>query len=304
MAQAQAQRAIPASAADRRGGRGGRLPLVLVLTALYAAAEVAGGLVSGSLALLADAGHMVSDVAALGLSLFAFWVARRPPTPTRTYGYHRMEILAALANGAALVAIAGWIVVEAAHRILSPPPVAGGIVMAVAAGGLVLNLAGMRLLGGDRHHSLNLRGAWLHLLADALGSVAVIASGALVWAFGWQWADPAASVLVAFLVVHAAWRLVKEAAAVLMEWAPGHLDVDQVREAMAGVEGVSGVHDLHVWTITSGMECLSGHVVARPGHDPHLLLDTVRRLLKKRFGIDHATIQVEPEGFAEPHCCP
>lgn len=289
---------------DTASGRGGRLPLVLGLTALYAAAEVAGGLVSGSLALLADAGHMLSDVAALGLSLFAFWVARRPPTPARTYGYHRVEILAALANGAALVAIAAWIVVEAGHRVVNPTPVAGGIVMMVATGGLVMNGIGMVLLGGDRDGSLNLRGAWLHMLADALGSVAVIASGALVWAFGWWWADPVASALVAVLVVHAAWRLVKEAAAVLMEWAPGHVDVDAVREAMAGVDGVVDVHDLHVWTITSGMECLSGHVVARAGRDPHGLLDDVSCLLRQRFGIEHATIQVEPEGFAEPKVCP
>jgi cobalt-zinc-cadmium efflux system protein len=300
MAEGHVQRAIPAGT----GPRGGRLPLVLGLTVLYAAAEVAGGLYSGSLALLADAGHMLSDVAALGLSLFAFWVARRPPTPTRTYGYHRMEILAALANGAALVAIAGWITVEAAHRLMDPPPVAGGIVMAVAFGGLVINGAGMLLLGGDKDRSLNLRGAWLHLLADALGSVAVVVSGALVWGFGWAWADPLASALVALLVVHAAWNLVKEAAAVLMEWAPGHVDVDAVREAMAGVDGVAGVHDLHVWTITSGMECLSGHVVARAGRDPHGLLDDVSCMLRQRFGIEHATIQVEPEGFAEPHVCP
>jgi cobalt-zinc-cadmium efflux system protein len=277
---------------------------VLVLTALYMVAEAAGGLLSGSLALLADAGHMLSDVAGLGLALLAMGMARRPPTPARTYGYQRMEILAALANGAALVAIAVWVLVEAAGRLVSPPPVVGGVVMAVAAGGLVMNLVGMGLLSRDRGRSLNLRGAWLHLMADALGSVAVIASGALVWAFGWRWADPAASALVALLVVHAAWSLVREAAGVLMESAPGHLDVDEVRTAMAGVDGVAGVHDLHVWTITSGHECLSGHVVAHAGQDPHRLLDAVRGVLGERFGIDHVTIQVEPEGFPESKVCP
>jgi cobalt-zinc-cadmium efflux system protein len=282
----------------------GRLAAVLVLTALYTAAEAAGGLFSGSLALLADSGHMLSDVAGLGLALLAMGMARRPPTPARTYGYQRMEILAALANGAALVAIAVWVLVEAAGRLASPPPVAGGVVMAIAAGGLAMNLVGMGLLSGDRGRSLNLRGAWLHLMADALGSVAVIASGALIWAFGWRWADPAASALVALLVVHAAWSLVKEAAGVLMESAPGHLDVDEVRTAMAGVDGVAGVHDLHVWTITSGHECLSGHVVARAGQDPHRLLDAVRGVLGERFGIDHVTIQVEPEGFPESKVCP
>jgi len=177
-------------------------------------------------------------------------------------------------------------------------------VLAVATGGLAVNLLGMALLAAGRNESLNVRGAWLHLAADALGSVAVMVSGALVWGLGWRWADPLASAVVALLVVHAAWSLVKEAAAVLMEWAPGHLDVDAVREAMAGVDGVVDVHDLHVWTITSGMECLSGHVVAARGRDPHHLLDAVRQVLKRRFGIAHATIQVEPEGFAEPDVCP
>jgi len=175
---------------SRAAGR--NLPLVVVLTALYMVAEVAGGLVSGSLALLADAGHMLSDVAALGLSVFALWIARRPPTATRTYGYHRVEILAALVNGAALVAIAGWVLVEAARRLAEPPPVGGAVVLAVATGGLAVNLLGMALLAAGRNESLNVRGAWLHLAADALGSVAVMVSGALVWGLGWEFFSPPA----------------------------------------------------------------------------------------------------------------
>lgn len=276
-----------------------RLAATLGLVVVYMAAEVVGGLLTNSLALLADAGHMLSDAAALGLSLFALWVARRPPDPRRTYGYYRAEILAALANGATLVAIALFIFVEAYGRLGQPPAVLGLPMMAVAAGGLAVNLVGLWVLGAGRSESLNVRGAWLHVLTDALGSVAALGAGALVWGFGWDWADPVASVLIGLLVVYSSWELLREAVTVLMEGAPGHLDVDEVRDALLGLPGVRGVHDLHVWTITSGLESLSAHVVVGGGQAHEELLRRARAVLHERFEIDHVTLQLEPEGFEE-----
>lgn len=276
----------------------GRLMVVLALSAAYMVAELVGGLVTGSLALLADAGHMLSDVGALALSLFALWMARRPATSQRTWGYYRTEILAALANGATLVAISIYIFVEAWERFREPHAVDAPVMMAVAAGGLAVNLIGLRVLSGGRSESLNVRGAWLHVLTDALGSVQAIVAGALIWAFGWAWADPVASVLIGLLVIYSSWTLLREAVGVLMESAPAHIDVDEVREAIAGIPGVLAVHDLHVWTITSGMESLSAHLVVAEGRSGRDLLTEVRSTLHDRFGIDHITVQLEPEEFA------
>lgn len=283
--------------AGRWGGNRKRLVWALVLAASFMVAEVVGGLAANSLALLADAGHMLSDVGALGLSLFALWMAARPSGPGKTFGYHRIEILAALANGATLVALAIWIVVEAVGRLDEPPEVRGPLLLAVAAGGLVVNLVALGVLHGGRDESLNVRGAWLHVLADALGSVQAIAAGALIWAFGWHWVDPVASIVIAVLIVYSSWSLLQEAVSVLMESAPGHVDVDEVRDAILGVSGVGEVHDLHVWTITSGFVALSAHVVAvdegaRQNGD---LLPALRGELHERFGIEHVTIQVEEE---------
>ena len=262
-------------------------------------AEVVGGLWSGSLALLADAGHMLADAGALALSLFALWLAERPAPTDRTYGYYRMEILAAMANGAALVAVAGGIFFEALERLGAPTEVQGGAMMAIAAGGLAVNGIGLAILHSGRDQSLNLQGAWLHVLSDALGSVGAILAGALVWAFDWRWADPAASIVIGVLVVRAAWSLLREAVAVLMEGAPGHIDVDEVRAALRGTEGVESVHDLHVWTITSGLVSLSCHVCAVEDVPPRDLLTRLRALLSERFGIEHVTIQIEPPDFEE-----
>jgi cobalt-zinc-cadmium efflux system protein len=284
-----------------------RLAITLGLAATYLVAEAVGGWLANSLALLADAGHMLSDVAALALSLFAIRIAQRPATPQRTYGYHRTEILAALANGATLIAISLLIFVEAFRRMAEPQPVAGGLVMAIAVGGLAVNVAGLLLLHGGKDESLNVRGAWLHLLTDALGSVGAILGGAAVWAFGWYWADPAVSVLIGLLVIWSAWHLVKESVGVLLEGTPPHIDVAEVRAAMAEVDGVEEVHDLHVWTITSGMEAMSGHVVV--GGDLALrssseVLAELHRLLHERFGLHHMTIQMEtPEFRARCEAC-
>ena len=277
----------------------------LALMAAYMLAELAGGWWSGSLALLADAAHMFSDVGALALALFAVRMARRPATSKRTFGLYRGEILAALANGAALAAVAVFIVLEALERLRTPVEVHAPLMLAVATGGLLVNLAGLWILRPHRSGSLNERGAWLHVMTDALGSVGAIASGVLILAFGWSWADPAASVLIAVLVVLSAWNLIREAAAVLMEAAPRHIDVDQVRALMASTEHVVGVHDLHVWTITSGLDSLSAHVVVSASDKGRAVLLELRRGLHERFGIDHVTLQIETEG-READCpeCP
>jgi cobalt-zinc-cadmium efflux system protein len=276
-----------------------RLAVTLVLVLVYMVAEVIGGLLTNSLALLADAGHMLSDAGALALSLFALWIARRPPTATHTYGFYRTEILAALANGAALVAISIYVFAEAIRRFEAPPEVEGGLMMVIAAGGLAVNLLGLWLLSGGRSESLNVRGAWLHVLMDTLGSVGTLAAGSLILAFGWAWADPVASILIGLLVLYSSWALLRETVAVLMEGAPGDIDVDEVRSALRAVPGVTSAHDLHVWTITSGMVALSAHVVTPDTQRGGPLLDRIRHMLHERFGIDHITVQVEPEDFGE-----
>jgi len=266
--------------------------VTLGLVLAYMCAEAVGGLLTGSLALLADAGHMLSDAASLGLALFALWIAQKPRTPERTFGYYRTEILAALVNGATLVAIAVFIVVEAWERFEGTREVDGWPMMWIAVGGLAVNLVGMAVLHGGKDESLNLRGAWLHVLSDTLGSLQAIVAGVLIWVYGWHWADPAASVLIAGLVTWSSWSLLRDAVNVLMEATPRHLDAGEIQRALAAVPGVREVHDLHVWTITSGFESLSVHVrVAERDRDEALA--ELRALLRERFGIDHSTIQIE-----------
>jgi len=282
-----------------------RLAVTLVLQVAYLGAEVVGGYMANSLALLADAGHMLSDVAALALSLFAVWIARRPATDRRTYGYYRTEILAALANAAALIAISLYIFVEACHRFQHPQRVEGVLVIWIAIGGLLVNGIGAWLLHAGSEHSLNIRGAWLHLLTDALGNVGVIAGGVLVWAFGWLWADPAVSVLIGALVIWSSWHLLRDSVGVLLEGTPPHIDVEAVRAALLEVPDVEAVHDLHVWTITSGMEALSCHVVVGARDERRFsgeILADVHHLLHQRFGLHHLTVQIEPRGFEELDC--
>ncbi len=276
-----------------------RLACTLGLTLAYMVAEIVGGYMADSLSLLADAGHMFSDAAGLGLSLFAAWIAGRPPTPQHSYGYYRAEILAALANGAMLIAISILILIEAVHRLSAPEEVIGSLMAGIAAGGLLVNIIGLWILSAGRSESLNMHGAWLHLISDALGSAAALVAGGLVWALGWQWADPVASILITVLVVISAWNLVKQAIAVLMESTPAHLDVDEVLGAMITAPGVVEVHDLHIWTITSGMDSLSAHVVLEAGYESHAALDGLRAVLHDRFAIDHITIQVDAAGESE-----
>lgn len=276
-----------------------RLAITLALVVTYMVAEVVGGLLTNSLALLADAGHMLSDAAALALALFAIWFARRPATASHTFGYYRTEILAALVNGATLVAIAIFIFVEAVERLRDPPEVEGGLMMAIAAGGLLVNLAGLFILRGGREASLNVRGAWLHVFTDMLGSVQALVAGSLILWLGWTWADPLASILIALLVVYSSWTLVEQSVSVLMERAPHNVDVDQLREAVLGLDGVVGICDLHVWTVTSSMDSMSAHVVVAEDQVGVDMLRRVRNLVHERFGIDHVTVQLEPEGFEE-----
>lgn len=290
---------------DARAMNRRRLLMVLCLALSYAGIELVGGLLTGSLALLADALHMVSDVAALALSLLATWMAQRPASGRRTFGNSRAEILAALANGLALAVVAVFITSHAFERFASPREVAGGGVMIVAAGGLVINLVSLWLLEAGRDHSLNVRGAWLHVASDTLASVGVIVAGAGIWAFGWIWLDPAVSVVVSVLVLLSAWQLVREALDVLMETAPSHLDPEEIRDALLEVPGVSALHCLHVWTIGSGEVSLSSHLVVEDATEPERLLQGVRSELAERFSIEHTTIQIEiadPDPEVESAC--
>lgn len=279
--------------ADPRQLNRRRLLVVLVLALSYAGIEFVGGILTGSLALLADSLHMVSDVAALALSLLATWMASRPANQRRTFGNSRAEILAALANGLGLAVVAVFISVHAVERLIAPQDVHGGGVMVVAVGGLLINLVSLYILEAGRGDSMNMRGAWLHVASDALASVGVIIAGAGIWAFGWIWLDPVVSIIVALLVLASAWNLVREALDVLMEAVPGHLDPEEIRDQLLDITGVSALHCLHVWTIGSTEISLSSHLVVDSERDTELLLREVRERLAQRFEIEHTTIQIE-----------
>jgi len=268
------------------------------LTALYMIAEVIGGFAANSLALLADAGHMFSDAAALALSLVAVMLAQRPATPQRTYGFHRAEILAALANGAALLALSVLIAREAWERLSAPPDVRGGLLLAVACGGLVINLANLRILGGGRASSLNVRGAWLHVVADTLGSVGAISAGMAIYFLGWRWADPVASFIIAALVLYSSWGLIRETLEVLMQGVPKGISIEAVTTALRELPGVLDAHDLHVWSLTSGKNIATAHLLIAKDADHQRVIDAANRALAHHFGIHHATIQVEHHELA------
>jgi cobalt-zinc-cadmium efflux system protein len=269
-----------------------RLALALGITAAVMVAEAIGGWLAGSLALLADAGHMLADAAALGLALFAARVAQRPATAERSFGLLRLEILAALVNGALLLAIAVGIGVEAWRRIQAPPAVNGGLLLAVAGVGLVANLVALAILHRGHQHSLNQRGAYLHVLGDLLGSVGALAAGAIVLGTGWTLADPLISIFIGALVLVSAWRLVKESTDVLLEATPGHIALTDVHDRIVSVPGVDSVHDLHVWTVTSGVVAMSGHLVVRNPTDNQPVLEEVQDRLRA-LGIHHVTVQME-----------
>ncbi|MGE0353973.1 MAG: cation diffusion facilitator family transporter [Gemmatimonadales bacterium] len=275
-----------------------RLWWVLALTGGFMLVEAVGGYLSGSLALLADAGHMLTDVAALGLALFSASMARRPADANKTYGYYRYEILAALVNGAALFGIAIWVVIEAIGRLSQPPQIRTGLFLAVAAAGLAANIVALLLLHGSSRQSLNSRGVYLHVLGDALGSVGALGAAAIIALTGWTPADPIASILLSLLILVGAWRLVRESTDVLLEAVPAHVSMTEVRDRMLEVPGVTAVHDLHVWTVGGGLIAMSGHAVVPSLPDHPTVLDEIRTCMA-RLGIGHVTIQIEVDGPCE-----
>ena len=279
-----------------RAGSRRALALALGITALYTVVEVAGGLVTGSLALLADAAHMLSDNVALALALFAVWLADRPTTPERTYGYKRAEVLAALANGVTLVALSIWIFYEAFQRFRDPPDVLGGWVLLIGVVGVAVNLAVGLILFRARSGSLNVEAAFRHVVADLLGSIGVVVAGVAILATGWLEADPLVSVLIGVLVLASSWSILRDSTTILLEAAPSGIDTRSVGERLARAPGVVEVHDLHIWTITSGFPALSAHVLVGRGEDCHARRLELARLLHDEFGIEHTTLQVDHVG--------
>lgn len=278
------------------------LQIALAITAVFLAVEAVGGYISGSVALLADAGHMATDVAALALSLFAIRVAGRNPTPNKTYGYRRTEILAALANGLLLVGVSVAIAVDSIQRLMGPPEVASDVMLGVAIAGLAANLVSAWVLhrshgeadGHDHGQSLNMRGALLHVMGDALGSVGAIVAAILMMTLGWGLADPIAALLITGLILVSSWRLVRESVDVLMEAAPGHVDMEALTGEIRAVPGVLDVHDLHVWTLTSGFHAISAHVEVDDDVRANTVLDALQKLSRERFSLGHTTFQLEP----------
>jgi cobalt-zinc-cadmium efflux system protein len=276
-----------------RGTNRRRLALVLALAMSFLVVEVVAGLVTGSLALLADAGHMLTDVAALVLALAAMKFAERPPSPRRTYGYHRVEILAALTNGLVLLLVAGYILLEAWERFSHPTAVAGPPVLAVAVVGLIVNVAGVLLLHSGSQASLNVKGAYNEVMADAASSVGVIVGALVITATGWLWVDPVVAVGIALFILPRTVSLLREAVQVLLEGTPREVDLTAVRTAMEGVGGVKTIHDLHVWTLTSGVHALSAHAILQEGAVHGEVLSALRDRVTHGFPISHVTVQLE-----------
>lgn len=281
---------LPSSEQNRKG-----LSIALMITLGIMFLEFFGGLWTGSLALLSDAGHMLSDSSSLVLSLIAIWFASKPPSPSKTYGFYRFEILAALVNAITLFLIAGFIVWEAIERLSDPPVVASLTMIGIASIGLLANLlsAWALMRKADVHNNLNIRSAYLHIIGDALGSVGAIVAGLLMLAFQWYWADPIVSVLVAILILKGAWGVIKQTVNILMEGTPPTINQSEVLQALEEIEGVRDVHDLHIWTITSGLDSLSCHLLIDDDRDSQIVLQAAVKIVEQRFHIHHTTIQIE-----------
>jgi len=277
----------PASANKRA------LILVFGLTTLYLIAEVVGGLVTHSLALLADAGHMLTDVAGLGLALMAIRFGERPATPERTYGFYRVEILAALTNAVVLIGISVFILYEAWERFRNPPQISTGPMLAVAVVGLGVNIAGILLLKKSSQESLNMKGAYFEVLSDMLTSVGVIIAAVIMWSTGWYYADPLISAGIGLFILPRTWMLLREAVGVLLEGTPSDVNLAAIREKITGLPGVREMHDLHVWTLTSGVNAMSAHVVIMDDNLHDLLLSAVHETVTENFKIAHVTVQLE-----------
>jgi cobalt-zinc-cadmium efflux system protein len=276
-----------------------KLKWALAISSAYFLAELVAGFLTNSLALLSDAGHMLSDIAAMALSLFAFRIAKRPATVISTYGYHRAEILAALFNGLTLWLIVGIIFTAAYNRLLQPPQVESLGMLIVAALGLVVNVTAGAILYGAHHHNLNLRGAFLHVISDAVGSVGAIVAALVMLATEWYLADPLISILIGFLILYSSWSLVRESVSILMQTVPKGIRLEDVQKTIEDVQGVMKVHDLHVWAVTSGIFTLSAHAVVHNGEDFHEVLNGIEDTLKEHFNIEHITIQLETESREE-----
>lgn len=274
--------------ADRR-----TLYFVLVLASAFMFVEFAGGILANSLALLADAAHMLTDVAAVALALLALRFASRPATPEKTYGYYRMEILAALTNGVVLIVLCVFIILEAWERFRDPVEVGGSLMLTVAVGGLAVNLIMAFLLHRSAGESLNLRGAYLHVLGDLLASVGTITAAVIILATGWWLVDPLISVVVALLILVSSYKLVRESVDILLEAVPAHLDVAEIRRSIEDLPGVDMVHDLHVWTVTSGFFAMSGHAIIRDLERSRDILTQIHERMHQDFGIRHVTVQIE-----------
>lgn len=282
-----------ALSAGRKNKR--RLWVVFAMTTGYMFAEAFGGWITRSLALLADAGHMLTDAGALGLALFAIRFAEKPATAEKTYGYLRTEILAALLNALVLLLISFYILYEAWRRFQNPPQVMSTPMLVVASIGLIVNFIGMRLLAAAAGESLNAKGAYLEVLSDTLGSLGVIAASLIMLTTGWYLADPLIGAGIGLFILPRTWRVMKDAIHILMEGAPGHLDVREIEAAMCDIPGVRAIHDLHVWTLTSGLDALTAHVTVDQGRNQRVLA-ALQRLLRERFQIEHTTLQLEDGG--------
>jgi cobalt-zinc-cadmium efflux system protein len=276
-----------------------RLLWAAVISAVYFIAELVAGFLTNSLALLSDAGHMRSDIGAMALSLFAVRMARRPATHQSTYGFHRVEILAAFFNGLTLWLMVGIIFAAAFNRFAEPPVVNSFGMMIVAVVGLLVNIAAAAILHGGHRHNLNLRGAFLHVVSDAVGSVGAIAAGVIMLTTGWYLADPLISMFIGGLILFSSWSLVKDSVSVLMQSVPKGIRLEEVRLTIEAVDGVSKVHDLHIWAVTSDIFTLSAHAVVTNGEDFHQVLNNIEDTLKERFNIEHTTIQLETESREE-----
>jgi cobalt-zinc-cadmium efflux system protein len=281
---------------DRNFERNRRdLMLTLVITASYCLVEFGGGMLTNSLALLSDAGHMLADVAALGLSLFAIRLAQLPPTASKTFGYHRVEILAALANALLLWVIVGLILYEAYLRFLDPPLVKSVGMIAIASVGLGVNIVSLVVLRRSQAESLNVRAAFIHVLGDAFGSVGAVLAGIAILVANWYVADPLVSVGIGLLILYSSWEIIRDSVDILMQGTPRGLRVEDVEQCLLGIEGVRQVHDLHIWSLTSGRYHLSAHLVIGGENEPHSIIDAAQARLCERFAIDHTTVQVDRE---------
>ncbi len=281
-----------------------RLRLAFWTQCAFFVVELVVGILSNSLALLADAGHMLSDVAALGMSLLALRWALRRPTAQKTFGYHRLEILVALVNGLVLWGMAGYIFYEAMGRIFQPPEISSTPLLVVASLGLLVNLLGMYVLMPTREQGINLRSAFIHLLSDSFASLAAVVAGLAIWWQGWYWFDPLAGMVVGVMIVISSWQLVWEATEILMESTPRHIDLDEVAKALEAHPEIKKVHDLHIWTIASGIFATSVHVAVDSPPDRDCLTWEIEEILRQRFGLEHNTIQLEGPGFHDPQVCP